>query len=111
MLFQFRARIFAYTTVIPYIFIHVRSHNCSYFQSLPYQFKAFPGEFLYDGKLIDRSLLQNCDALIESFNDSRFKLYEKTKSQTAYIEEVNSKRERTIVFSYKEYYLDLIILY
>lgn len=101
----------AYTTFIPYIYIHVRSHNRPYLEDLPCQFQAFLGEFLYDGKPINRSLLQNCDALIESFKDYRFKLYERTKNQTAYIEEINGKRERTVVFSYQEYSLDLIILY
>ena len=101
----------AYTTCIPYIYIHVRPHNRPYLEDISCQFQAFPGDFLYDGKPIDRSLLQNCDALIESFNDPRFRLYNKETNQAAYIEEINGKRERTVVFSYQEYSLDLIILY
>jgi hypothetical protein len=102
---------------IAYIFIYFQPVNS--FDDRSTHFSVFSGDLLYDKKLIDLSELQNCDALIQSFNDSRFKLYDTNtyiingtrKDTNAYIEEINGTRKRTVVFEYKNDCINTIILY
>jgi hypothetical protein len=90
---------------IAYIYIYFQPGNS--FDDRSTHFSAFSGDLLYDKKPIDLSELQNCDALIQSFNDSRFKLY----GTNTYIEEINGARKRTVVFQYKNDCINTIILY
>ncbi|HAG79595.1 MAG TPA: hypothetical protein DD379_27860 [Cyanobacteria bacterium UBA11162] len=93
---------------VAYICVHIVSHNHNYSTSShPLEFQAFSGNFLYDGVVIAPSELQDCHALVKSFNDAKFKRYD----TNTYIEEINGERRRTVVFDYREGSLEYIILY
>lgn len=101
-------------TYIAYIFIHIqpgKSHLDNSTKPFPFSFEAFSGEFVYGDFPLRVSQLQDCEVLIRSFNDSRFKLYRKEKSVVAFIAEIEGDR-RTVVFQYDtNHLLDMLILY
>ncbi len=107
---------------IAYIYIYFQPGNRSVdpVNELSPTFSPFSGALLYGCRAIDVSELQDCHALIQSFDDRRFKLYDtmnyrdssgNNNRSIAYIEEINKERKRTVVFGYRNNHINTVILY